>query len=187
MLLTGCHNKKNDVSNNKINTNDLIFEEEDKTISNQTIATIYEEYKEKTGKNINITDLEVLEYDLPKYIWKKGEKYIYDYRINGYNNQGYTYIEPGYYSKMYAVIDTSEDYIPISAIAQKDDKIFNVEVTYLDDNNNVHSPSDNYIFIDDVSLKNIDELKNANEYIYSKEEEREPAIKKEKNKVIILK
>ena len=189
MLLTGCNNAKTGVKQEKTEEYTQYIgteteKEQIESVSNQTIAKIYKEYKEKTGKDIDIKDLEIIEFDDPNYVWNKGDKYIYDYRVNDYNNEEYTYIEPGYYSKIYAVID---DYTPICALYKNDDGIFNIEVTYAVDKDHVYEPSENYIYIDEPSIDNFNELKDADEYINADEEKREPLIEKEQKKVFILK
>lgn len=194
-LLTGCRdNKKDDIAVNtpvittKIEENADKYQDENiDVVSNQTIAQIYEEYKELSNKDIDITHLRIEEYKEPKYIWKKGDKYIYDYGINGYDNEEYTYIDPGYHGKMYAVIvknnDIVSEYEPIAALANIDGEVFNVKVTFYKDNTR-YEPSENYITIDNPTKEDFNNIKNAEEYIYS--DNKEAAITKEVNNPILL-
>ncbi len=192
-LLTGCSDKKEAVDKTTELTTEITTElntqEEFEIVSNQTIATIYEQYKQQSNEDIDIKNLEIEEFDLPNYIWKKGEDYIYDYRINGDNTEGYTYIDPGYYSKMYVVKIKKEDnnYEIIAALAHVDYDVFNVRVTIREVDGSTKEASEIYIYIENPTMDNIDEMKNADKYINADEQSREPAIQKEAKKVNILK
>ena len=187
MLLSGCGKNTDPQPQTTQTVTEATTEytSEDEVVSNQTIAQIYEEYKDKTNKEIDIEDLKIEEFDKPNYIWNKGEEYIYDYRINGYDNQEYTYIDSGYHGKMYAVIikNTDNTYEPIAALANVNGEIFNVIVTF-DKDNQIYEPSDNYIIIDNPTKEDYENIKNADEYIYS--DNREAAITKEVNDVMLL-
>ena len=144
-------------------------EETNKIITNPTMEKIIEEYNEKTGKNIQKKDLLIEEFDKPLYIWNtEGENYIYDYKINNTDYPGYKYIDPGYHGKMYAVILKTENgsYEPISALANIDGTIINVKVTYLY-SEIIYEPSENYIIIDNPTKDDLNNIKNADEYIKS--------------------
>lgn len=168
MLLSGCG--QNNIQNNEvtyeIQTTEATTEESD-TIYNQTIAKIYVDYKEKSKKDIQIDDLLIESFEDPKYIWNKnGENYIYDYRLNYDNNQEYEYCDPGYNSKMYAVIVRNDDgtYEPIAALADIDNRIVNVEVTYLYDQT-TYEPSKNYIYLSNPTKEDLYNIKNGDEFI----------------------
>lgn len=169
VLLSGCNKVDDKQAYNNINietTTETITEE---AIYNETIAKIYVDYKEKSNRNIKIDDLIIESYDNPKYVWNEnGVNYIYDYRINFNNNQELTYCDPGYGSKMYAVIVRNSDgtYEPIAALASIDQKIVNVKVTYLYDQN-TYEPSKNYIIIDNPTKDDLNNIKNGDEYIKS--------------------
>ena len=169
MLLTGCTKKQQEEPTAMVITESTTQEQEEaasEVISNETLEEILKEYNEQTQDNINISDLYIKEYykDI-KYLSQKGEEYIYDYRINGYNNQGYTNIDPGYNGKMYAVVlHNDEKYETICALAKINGRIFNVKVTILDINKETHEASDNYIYIDPTQ-ENFDNLKDGQDYI----------------------
>lgn len=186
MLLSGCG--KTNITNNEPQTTQIQATtellEEDEIVSNQTIAKIYEEYKELSKKDIDINDLKIEEFIKPN-IYKKGENYYYDFRINGYYGEEYQYIDPGYHGKMYAVIikNTDETYEPIAALANINGDIFNVQVTFNKDNQ-IYEPSENYIIINNPTKEDYENIKNADEYIYSNN--REAALTKEVNDVVLL-
>ena len=189
MLLTGC-GKTNKPTNEQPKTTQEIqttteITTEDTMVSNQTIAKIYDEYKNKYNKDINIENLKIEEEDKPSYIWQKGVEYIYDSGINYYNCEEYTYVDPGYHGKMYIVIVKNDDntYEPIAALAKINGEIFNVRVTFNKDYK-VYEPSDNYIIIDNPTNEDFENIKNADEYIHS--DNKESVITKEVNDTILL-
>ena len=182
ILLTSCANNKTakdeEMQPIPVYADEITTEETEEMISNQTIAKIYEEYKQNTNEDVDIKDLVIKEFDKPSFIWNtKGENYIYDFRINGYDNQEFTYCDPGYHGEMYAVIvKHNEDYEPISALANIDNKIINVKVTFFD-GDVIYEPSSNYIYIENPSKEDFDNIKNGEEYINSNN--KEPLLSKE--------
>ena len=172
VLLSGCNKVDNNQANNtNINIEATTEATTEEVIYNETIAKIYVDYKEKSNRSIKMDDLIIESYDKPQYIWnEKGVNYIYDYRINFNNNQELTYCDPGYGSKMYAVIVRNSDgsYEPIAALADIDEKIVNVKVTYLYDQT-TYEPSKNYITIDNPTKEDLNNLKNGYDYIKSKD------------------
>ena len=170
MLLSGCGKKEPKVNTeavkHTVTTENKVNEEEYKeVITNETINDIYNEYIIKSNENIKIEDLSIKEVRNPKYLSNKGEDYIYDYRVNGYNTEGYTNIDPGYHSKMYAVILKTDDKCEaICALVEVNGEIHNVKVSYLD--GDIREASKYYVYIDPTKV-NLENIKNGQEYIDS--------------------
>lgn len=187
-LLTGCGKKVENNTTTIVPTTTEITTEEntEEEVFNETINHIYNEYKEKSGKDIDVTDLAVKEYDNDtSYIHLNQDgKYVYNKDIRA-DDANYTWIEhPG---KMYVVRvnkGTKEDpyYTPICALVEINGNVYNIEAT-LFDGSEKHLPDENYIEIENPDKNNINDLKNANEDI----ESGMTIISTEKNEYILLK
>ena len=172
-LLSGCGKKEAPVEyTTEITTEVTTEEEKNDELYNDTINKVYSEYREKSGRDIDITDLAVAEYDNSiSYIHKDASgNYIYDKDIRA-DDPDYTWIDESDLSKMYVVRvndGTKEDpwYTPVCALTKVDGKVVNVIVNTFD-GSETHYASDYYVIIEDAKNKNIDELKRANEDIES--------------------
>ena len=172
MLLTGCNNAKQPTTQTIIQTTQMTTEApiagptEAPEVTNETIDDIIDEYNSKTNNNINKKDLVIEEYENEIiYMWNKGDEYIYDHGINYTNNGELENCDPSSIGKMYAVIVKENNYYePIAALAQVNGQIVNVKLTYRL-NNETYLPSQNYIFINNPTTIDYENLKNGDEYI----------------------
>ena len=172
MLLTGCNNAKQPTTQTVREITETTTETpvagptEASEVTNETIDNILDEYNSKTNNTIEKKDIVIEEYENEIiYMWNKGDEYIYDHGINYDNSGELKNCDPSSIGKMYAVIVKDNNYYePIAALAEVEGQIVNVKVTYRL-GSETYLPSQNYIFINNPTTIDYENLKNGDEYI----------------------
>ena len=159
MLITGCGKKESNtviLDEPKTEAPKTEYDLDLGVVSNQTMAKIMEEYRAKADKYARDDDFVVHEDYEPFYEFE----YV---RCN--------------YRRMYIVkVNIHKDgekwYMPISALLETEEgEIVNVKVYTLDDQNRVHEPFEDYIYIDNPTMENYDEMRKGEAYINAKYQE----------------
>lgn len=192
LLFTGCGKTDKPVEEPITEATTVVqtTEEEIDVVYNDTLQQIIGEYKEKSGEDVKVSDFKVDTINGPQFVYKYTDE-------NGNEKlefKNYREIPEGHQSidcsgkTLYIVkLNTHKDgqdwFVPVSGLLDGM-AIENVEVNTWDDQGFEHSASPYYVYIDNPTRDNIDDLKNSKEYLTSKNIE--PPITKEVNEVTLL-
>ena len=182
ILLTGCGKKEiattkdTEIKTEKKSTYNLDMD----IVSNQTMATVIDEYKRRSGDDTAYGLFAISEYKEPKFVFKTPEgEYVYNYGLTKNPIEGYEYVDCTYNNMVIVKVNINKDnekwYMPICGLLQtQDGEVVNVKVTTFDTEKRFHEPFEDYIYIDNPTSEKYYELVNGEEYL--KATHKEPAF-----------